>query len=85
MIARSNFIANHALLEEITFSTNFEQKDTFTSYKIVRQLNCKRSQLFYLLQCRICQLQCVNKSETYFNIRLNNHRKDSKNKKQILA
>ena len=85
MIARSNFIANHALLEEITFSTNFEQKDTFTSYKIVHQLNCKRSQLFYLLQCQICQLQCVNKSETYFNIRLNNHRKDSKNKKQILA
>ena len=37
------------------------------------------------MQCRICQLQYVGKSETYFNIRLNNHRNDSKNKNPILA
>ena len=61
------------------FKTN-----TFTSYrtgetfKIFHQLNCKSSHLIYLLQCRITQQQYVSKTETSFNIRLNNHRKDSK-------
>ena len=64
---------------------------TFTSYrtgetfKIFHQLNCKSSHLIYLLQCGICQLQYVGKSEASFNIRLKNHRKDSKNKNPILA
>ena len=54
--------------------------NTFTSYRfgetfqIFRQLDCKSSHLIYLLQCRICQLQYVGKSETSFNIRLNNQR-----------
>ena len=52
--------------------------NTFTSYKIFHQLNCKSSHLIYLLQCQISQQQYVSKSETSFNIRLNNHRKDSK-------
>ena len=53
--------------------------------KIFDQLNCKRSSLIYLLQCRFRQLQYVDKSETSFYIRLNNHRKDRKNKNAILA
>ena len=40
------------------------------------QLNCKSSYLIKLLQCLKCQIQYVGKSETEFNIRLNNHRKD---------
>ena len=65
--------------------------DTFTSYrtsemvKFFNQLNCKNSYLIYSLQCRICHIQYVGESESYFNIRLNNHRKDSKNKNAILA
>ena len=35
--------------------------------------------------CRICLLKYVGKSETSFHIRLNNHRKDSKNTNPILA
>ena len=65
--------------------------NTFTSsrtgemFEIFHQLNCKSSHLIYLLQCGICQLQYVGKSEISFNIRLNKHRKDSKNKNSILA
>ena len=65
--------------------------NTFTSYRTAEtfrnfhQLNCKSSYLIYLLQCRICQLQYVGKSETSFNIRLSNHKKESKNKNPILA
>ena len=32
----------------------------------------------YLLECDLCNVQYVGKSETTFNIRLNNHRKDVK-------
>ena len=28
------------------------------------------------MECRICRIQYIGKSETKFNIRLNNHRKD---------
>ena len=62
--------------------------NTFTSYrtfKIFHQLNCKSSHLIYLIQCPICQLQYVGKSETSFYITLSNHKKDSKNKNPILA
>ena len=41
--------------------------------------------MIYLLQCRICFIQYVSKSEIAFNLRLNNHRKDSKIKDAILA
>ena len=64
---------------------------TFTSYrtgetfKIFHQSNCKSSCLICLLQCRICQLQYTGKTETSFNIILNNHRNDSKNKNKIVA
>ena len=28
------------------------------------------------MECRICRIEYIGKSETEFNIRLNNHRKD---------
>ena len=65
-----------------------KQTKTFQSYRtkktfqIFHNLKCNRENLIYLLQCRICQLQCVGKSETPFNIRL---RKDAKSQASILA
>ena len=50
-----------------------------------RNLTCKSENVIYLLQCRICQLQYVGKSETPFNVRRNNHRKDAKSQASILA
>ena len=71
-------------------STSFENEhlhklQNWETFKIFDQLSCKSSHLIYLIQYRICQQQYVGKSETYFNIELNNHRKDSKNKNPILA
>ena len=37
------------------------------------------------MECIICNLQNVGKNETPFNIRFNNHRKDVKDPKAILA
>ena len=37
------------------------------------------------MECALCKVQYVGKAETTFNIRLNNHRKDVKNRKPIPA
>ena len=68
-----------------------EQTKTFQSYwtkktfQTFYNLTCESENLIYLLQFRICQLQYVGKSETLFNIRLSNQRKDAKLQASILA
>ena len=70
-----------------------EKTNVFKSYKtgktknikIFHQLTCKSQAIIYLLQCRICFIQYVGKIETTFDLRLNNHRKDSNKKDAILA
>ena len=37
------------------------------------------------MECTLCNKQCVGKGETAFNIRLNNHRKNTTNPNAILA
>ena len=63
----------------------FKSYKTGRTYKIFHQLTCRSQTIIYLLQCRICFIQYVGKSETTFNLRLNNRRKDSKKKDAILA
>ena len=50
------------LLFSKTTATSSQTRETFTIFT-------------YLLECTICKTQNVGKSETSFNIRLNNHRK----------
>ena len=54
-------------------------------FKIFHQFNFKSSYLIHLLQCRFFQLQNLGKSEISFNIRLNNQRKESKNRNPIIV
>ena len=37
------------------------------------------------MECILCQVQYVGKAESAFNLRLNNHRKDTKQPNSILA
>ena len=37
------------------------------------------------MECILCKMQYVGKAETAFNLRLNNHRKDTKKPNSILA
>ena len=56
--------------------------DTFSSivtkstYNIYNKLKCKSSYLIYLMECTLRKQNYTGKSETVFNIRLNNHRND---------
>ena len=42
------------------------------------QVTCHSNYVIYLPECTMCKIQYVGISETLFNIRLNNHRKDIK-------
>ena len=69
------------LISTITFKSNQTNK----TFKICHRVNCKSSFVIYLLECHICNIQYVGKSETQFNITLNNHRKNVKNPNVIPA
>ena len=79
--ARRDNICSQQVLKTNTFTSC----RTGEKFKTFHQLNCKSLLLIYFIQCWICQLQYLGKSETSFNIRLQNHWKDSKNKNPILA
>ena len=71
--------------QQVQKANVFKSYKTGKTYTIFHQLTCKSQAIIYLLQCRICFIQYVVKRETIFNLRLNNHRKDSKKKDAILA
>ena len=45
----------------------------------------KSEYVIYLMECILCKMQYVGKAETAFNLRLNNHRKDTKKPNSTLA
>ena len=64
---------------------HFQSYRTKETFQIFHNLSWKSESLIYLLQCHICQLHYAGKSETHFNIRLNNNRKDAKSQYSILV
>ena len=63
----------------------FIGQQTKKKLKIYHKVNCRSECVIYLMECPLCNKQYVGKAETAFNIRLNNHRKDTKNPNAILA
>ena len=43
-------------------------------FDIFRTVNCQSTFEIYIIECRICRLQYVGRSETAFNLHLNYHR-----------
>ena len=71
--------------QQLISTTTFKSNQTNKTFKIYHRVNCKSNFVIYLLKCYICNIQYVRKSETPFNIRLNNHRKDIKSPNAIPA
>ena len=67
------------LLKKTTYFTSYQTVQTFNMF---HQLKCNFYQFNYKPQYQIYHLQYGDKSEAAFNLRLNNHRKDSKAKKK---
>ena len=55
------------------------------TFNIFFNLNCKNQYIIYLMECILCKMQYVGKAKTAFNLRLNDHRKDTKKSNSILV
>ena len=51
-------------------TSHFQDADNRHTYKILHNLNCESSWVLHLVECNVCKLKDVGKSET---CRLNNH------------
>ena len=71
--------------KQVISSSTFKSQQTNTSYTIFHKVNCSSAYVIYLMECTLRKKQYVQKSETSFSIRLNNHRKDVKKPDAILA
>ena len=57
-------------------SSTFASKVTNKQFKIFSTVNCKSSNVIYILECSVCGLQYVGESKQPFHKRLNGHRSD---------
>ena len=69
-IYESRTLGCKQILRTQSFESNISQK----TYHILHDLNCKSKLLIYLMECRICWIHYIGKSEAEFNIILNNPR-----------
>ena len=69
----------------MNINNDIYQSTNKKKFNIYHQVNCKSECVVYLMECKLCNEHYVGKAETAFNIRLNNHRKDTKNPNEILA
>ena len=65
--------------QQVLKTTTFTSTQTRETFTIFHQVTCHSNYVIYLLECVMCKIQYAGKSETSFNTRLNNHRKDIKN------
>ena len=70
---------------QLTSTMTFISQQTKRKFKIYHKVNCKSEYVIYLMECTLCNKQYVGKAEAAFNIRLNNHSKDTKNPNSVLA
>ena len=76
---------NDLCCQQVKQTKTFQSYRTKETFQLFHSLTRKSENLIYLLQCRICHFQYVGKSETPFNIRLSDHRKDAKSQALILV
>lgn len=62
--------------KQIRRTKKFKSNRTNKSFNIFHKVNCKSKWVIYLMECIICRIQYVGKSEWPMNIRINKHRYD---------
>ena len=58
---------------QITSTSSFTSSKTGKVFQIYHNKTCRSKNIIYLMECRKCKTQYKCKSETAFNVRLNNH------------
>ena len=77
--ARKEICTFNIIIHFVISSSTFKSRRTNKSYTIFHEVNCSSTYVICPMECTLCKKQYVRKSETSFNIRLNNHHKDVKN------
>ena len=62
--------------EQVLNKTMFRTNQTNRIFQIYHNLNRKSKYVIFFLECTKCKVKYVGKTETEFDIRLNNHQKD---------
>ena len=70
---------------QVLTTNTFMGQQTKRAFNIFFNLYCKSENVIYLMECVLCKMQYLGKAETAFNLRLNNHGKDTKKHNSILA
>ena len=60
--------------KKINQTTTFTSPNNNKTFTIFHTMDCQSSWIIYIIECNICKHQYIGKSETAFNLRLNNHR-----------
>ena len=76
---------NNLCCTQVQSTSTFRSTITHKTFKINNKLNCKSKCLIHLMECVLCNKQYTSKSETIFNLRLNNHWKDVNKRNSLQA
>ena len=77
--------AGNICCKQVKTTITFKSQQTNKTWKIIHNTNCRTEYGIYLMECKTCNEKYIGKNEAPFNIRLNNHRKNVKDIKAILA
>ena len=72
----SHLKSENLCCKQVKYTNTFSSTVTKRTFNIYNKLNYKSSCLIYLMEYTLCKGQYTGKSETTFNIRLKNRRKD---------
>ena len=67
---------NFNLCQQMRNTNTFKSNMTKQEFKIYHRVTCKSKFIIYLLECILCGIQYIGKSEWPMNIRINKHRND---------
>ena len=75
----------NSMLQSSAGKSTFKSQQAKWTFNIFFNLYCKSEYIIHLMECILCKMEYVGKAETAFNLRLNNHRKNTKKPNSVLA
>ena len=71
--------------KQVNDTSIFKSATTGKEFKIFHETNCQSNNIIYLMECSICNIQYVGKTQTSLEKRINGHRSDAKCKRDPIT
>ena len=71
--------------KQLRDTTTFKSSSTGKIFKIFHECDCQSKNIVYLMECTICNLQYIGKTQTQLERRINGHRSDVRCKKEPIT